>query len=273
MNTTTQEKPTLKMQAVTAIPTVRPFLSSAQLSVMGDACRGEEKEFFMQKFIDLAQQIDTMPKTYEQDGMGDKAIAHLHYFIGASDWYITEKDMDGGVQQAFGYAILNGDNECAELGYISIEEITRCGAELDLHFTPCRLAEIKAGRARADDENKHEAELRAIWNYKGIPQEKQNELIADITAKAQPGAAVGPFTIPTIKYCIEASTSNPETRQGFERGNLHDYTITESKTEANKWIKAYWSRGYWVEVFNDNNKELVAGPFDPDKSLDLPFPF
>lgn len=273
MNTTTQEKTTLKMQAVTAIPLIRPFLSRMQLAVMVDACRGEEKEFFMQKLVDLVQQIDTMPKTYEQDGMGDKAIAHLHYFLGGSDWFITEKDMDGGIKQAFGYAILNDDDECAVLGYISIEEITRCGAELDLHFTPCSLAEVKAGRARADEENKHEAELRAIWNYRGVPQEKQNELIAAITAKAQPGAAVGPFIVPAIKYCIEASTSNPATRQGYERDNLSDYETTHSKAEAKKWIEAYWRRGYWVEVFNDNNKELIAGPFNPDEALTIPFPF
>lgn len=66
-----------------------------------------------------------MPKTYEQDGKGDQATAHLHYFLNGSDWYITEKDMDGGIQQAYGYAILNGDDECAEVGYISIEELTR----------------------------------------------------------------------------------------------------------------------------------------------------
>lgn len=138
---------TLMMQAALAVPTIRPFLSSMQLSVMGDLSRGEEGSFFLQKFIDLQSQISTMPKTWDQDGKGDAAIAYLHYFIGGCDWYITEKDMDGGVQQAFGYAILNGDDECAELGYISITEITRCGAELDLHFTPCTLAEIKAKRA------------------------------------------------------------------------------------------------------------------------------
>lgn len=137
----------LKMQAALAVPTIRPFLSRSQLSVMADACRGEEKEFFMQKFIDLAQQIDTMPKTYEQDGKGDQATAHLHYFLNGSDWYITEKDMDGGIQQAYGYAILNGDDECAECGYISIAEITSYGAELDLHFAPCSLADIKAKRS------------------------------------------------------------------------------------------------------------------------------
>ena len=137
----------LVMQAVLAVPTVRPFLSNTQLLVMSHAGGGEEGPFFLQKFIDLAQQIAAMPKTYEQEDKGDQATAHLHYFVGGCDWYITEKDVDGGVQQAYGYAIINGDDEMAECGYICIEEITRCGAELDLHFTPCTLAEIKAKRA------------------------------------------------------------------------------------------------------------------------------
>lgn len=137
----------LRECAVIAAKSVAPFLSKMQLSAMVDACWGEEGKYFMQKFIDLAQLIDAMPKTYEQDGMGDQATAYLHYFTSGSDWYITEKDMNGGILQAYGYAILNGDDECAEVGYISIEELTRHGAELDLHFTPCRLAEIKARRA------------------------------------------------------------------------------------------------------------------------------
>ena len=136
----------LREHAVIAAKSVAPFLSKMQLSAMVDACWGEEKEYFMQKFIDLASLIDNMPKTYEQDGKGDQATVSLHYFTSGSDWYITEKDMDGGVRQAYGYAILNGDDECAELGYISIEELTSYGAELDLHFSPCSLAEIKAKR-------------------------------------------------------------------------------------------------------------------------------
>lgn len=138
---------TVMMQVEKAAASVRPFLSARQLAAMSGLCEGEEGEFFAQKFVELEQQIDTMPKTYEQDGKGDEATVHLHYFLGASDWYITEKDMDGGVDQAFGYACLNGDEEMAELGYISIAEITRCGAELDLHWTPCTLGEVKARRA------------------------------------------------------------------------------------------------------------------------------
>jgi len=136
------QEPTLKMRAVAAIPHVRPFMSAMQLSVMSDACRGEEKDFFFQKFIDLAQLIDTMPKTYEQNGMGDETVAHLHYFFHGFDWYITEKDIEGGVDQAFGY--MSQNNVIGRGGYTSIEEITGAGAELDLYFKPCKIAEIKS---------------------------------------------------------------------------------------------------------------------------------
>lgn len=136
----------LQMQAALSAPVVRPFLSRVQLSVMADACRGEEGTFFYQQFVSLAQRINDMPTTGQTDGKGDQATVHLHYFLNNSDWYITEKDVDGGIQQAFGYAVLNGDDEMAELGYISIEELTRYGVELDMYFAPCSLAAIKAKR-------------------------------------------------------------------------------------------------------------------------------
>ena len=55
--------------------------------------------------------------------------------------------MEGdGTRQAFGYAVSNGDERNAELGYVDIGELTACGVELDLHFSPCRLSEVKARR-------------------------------------------------------------------------------------------------------------------------------
>lgn len=139
----------LRIQVIKAAHELVPFLSYSQHKTMAVLAGGggDGSDFYTHRILDLANQIETMPKTYEQDGMGDEAIAHLHYFSGSSDWYITEKDMDGGVQQAFGYAILNGDEEMAGLGFISIEELTSHGVELDLHFTPCTLATIKAKRA------------------------------------------------------------------------------------------------------------------------------
>jgi hypothetical protein len=39
-------------------------------------------------------------------------------------------------------------------------------------------------------------DLRAMWDKRGVPKERQDEILADIEAKAKPGAMVGPFQIP-----------------------------------------------------------------------------
>lgn len=41
-----------------------------------------------------------------------------------------------------------------------------------------------------------ETQLRSLWTAEGVPQARQDELIAQIKAKAAPGAMVGPFRIP-----------------------------------------------------------------------------
>jgi len=47
-----------------------------------------------------------------------------------------------------------------------------------------------------NQERDPEAELRALWTRKGVPESVQDALIADIEKKAAPGAQVGPWTIP-----------------------------------------------------------------------------
>ena len=122
---------------------MRPYLSASQIDVMfSNAARGEEKEYFRKLITNLVGHVMTAPVTYQQDGVKDP-MAHFHYFNGGSDWYITELDMDGGVRQAFGYTILNGDMQNAELGYISITELVKHGCELDLNYEPTPLSVIK----------------------------------------------------------------------------------------------------------------------------------
>jgi len=127
---------------IKAVKTVQPFIGPAQLEVMGDACRGEEREFFKLMFVKLAEKVTTMPKTYQTDGQGDNAIVHLHYFLNDMNWYITERDMEDEQIQAFGYCDLGMGYP--ELGYVSIEEITEAGAELDLYWTEKTLGEVKS---------------------------------------------------------------------------------------------------------------------------------
>lgn len=124
-----------------AMPTIRKFVSEPQIQALAEAANGEEREYFINLMIDLAEHLNTMPKTYKQDGKGDDAIVGLHYFRGDMDWYITERDMEDEQLQAFGLADLGYG---AELGYISILELIENGIELDLHWTSKTLAEVKA---------------------------------------------------------------------------------------------------------------------------------
>ena len=135
----------------TEMPLIAKFVSKNQiLALVLGAVDGEESDFFIEKGLEIAKTLKTMPKTYEQDGLGDKSIVHLHYFLGNADWYITEKDMGecpdskevSEQLQAFGLADLGMGYP--ELGYISIEELKSVGAELDLYWTPKTLAEVKA---------------------------------------------------------------------------------------------------------------------------------
>ncbi len=136
-----------KAEAIEAIKTLREYIPRSELNAIVDAMRGEEKQFFFDKSVEMARIIQNMPKTYEQDGKGKQAIAYLHYFRGDADWYITEKDAETpeepGQSQAFGLADLGYGGE---LGYISIVELVSAGVELDLYFEPKTLAEIEDAR-------------------------------------------------------------------------------------------------------------------------------
>lgn len=122
-----------------------------QRRALADALAGPERSWFRAKLAELDRIATAMPRTYQTDGQGDAATAQLHYFTASADWYIVELDAsageDGGHHQAFGLACLNG--EYPELGYISIPELLRCGAELDLHWTPMPVGALKARAAGA----------------------------------------------------------------------------------------------------------------------------
>ena len=133
--------PATKMQAATALHQLKGFIGRNQLAAIDAGIWGEERQFFYDKLVEMAQIVTTMPVTYETDGQGLQAIVKLHYFTAGADFYITERDCEAEQLQAFGKADIFQDG--GELGYISIVEILEGGAELDLHWTPKTLGEIK----------------------------------------------------------------------------------------------------------------------------------
>ena len=119
------------------------LISIPQYEVIKSLLRSsEEKAFFIEAVDFIYSVCNVMPKMLEQDGKGDNAIAYLHYFTANSDFYITEKEVYAGATQAFGLVSLFSSD--FELGYISIAELVQAGAEIDLHFTPKKLGEIKS---------------------------------------------------------------------------------------------------------------------------------
>ena len=57
------------------LPNLKQFLSSTQYSFLtAQADLSEEAEYFQQALNDINNTIETMPKTYEQDGLGDNIV-------------------------------------------------------------------------------------------------------------------------------------------------------------------------------------------------------
>ena len=148
---------------------IKPFLSNQQFAIISDDVTGADYEF--EDVVDrLFTIITTMPTTSlssDNDALrgndesmdsdeskdNEELMVCLHYFMGASEWFIIQKDVRDGPQdkqqQAFGYAVLNGDLQNAELGYISIKALKNLNisqsmsVDIDFHFEPTTLSCVK----------------------------------------------------------------------------------------------------------------------------------
>lgn len=130
------------------------YMPDAQRRTLLKLIDGEEGDYFVHTLEELADRIGKMPKPYETDGQCKDAVVHLHYFVGAVDAWITERDSfhssllrndpECPQHQTFGLITLTGDKGDAELGYISIKELIDNGVELDLHWEPKTLGEVMA---------------------------------------------------------------------------------------------------------------------------------
>lgn len=120
---------------------LRHFIGHSQRAALAEALHGEESPHFEQTIKTIAAGIANMPRPYGTRGQGDNALVVLHYFRGACDWWITERDSTDEQLQAFGLASLGYE---PELGYISIHELLRAGVELDLYWHPVTIGEVRA---------------------------------------------------------------------------------------------------------------------------------
>ena len=170
---------------------LRHFIGRGQLAAMIDGTTGEEGEWFRAKIGELFDTVQTMPKSYETDGQGMRAIARLRYFAGGcAAWLITERDagapddsIPGKQHQAFGHADIFGDG--GELGYISIAEIIAEGGELDLYFTPTPLWKVLKLDEPQDARDALAMELHGV-PYAALPDDgPEQDHIARATASVE----------------------------------------------------------------------------------------
>jgi hypothetical protein len=101
------------------------------------------------------ERLARIPRLYETESIPirDKTL-YLHFFIGGCDWYIAEYDGD---DLFFGYAILNGDEQNAEWGYVSFSELRTISinrieidCELEVHWQPKPASQISKIRIMED---------------------------------------------------------------------------------------------------------------------------
>jgi hypothetical protein len=91
----------------------------------------------------ILEQIPKLNAT-EEIPAKDKII-YLHFFIGASDWYVAEFNGD---DIFFIYAILGGDFFNSEWGYVSFSDLKNINidnfeVDYDLYWEPCKAGEIE----------------------------------------------------------------------------------------------------------------------------------
>lgn len=122
---------------ISALESLDAFMPGRQRrTVLELILTSEERDFFIDKMVELAALAQQIPEIGQTDGQGDDAIVHLHYF-GHGDWWVVEKSRTN--DEAFGFANLG----YPELGYIGMDEIRQSNVELDFHFQPTPLKEIK----------------------------------------------------------------------------------------------------------------------------------
>lgn len=108
------------------LETAKKFIPEMEYSTLLDnATHGEEAEYFKQKIKHVADMGHILYENRDGKSYNSETKLHdkgfIHYFIGSSDWYVCEVDEDN---VGFGYAILNGDIQNAEYGYIDLNEVT-----------------------------------------------------------------------------------------------------------------------------------------------------
>jgi hypothetical protein len=103
---------------LTPFKTVQQILPLNQIKYLKQADKSSEWEL-TSVLENLEKQLQGIP--IRSKVPIENAIIHAHYFMASSDWYVIEWDKTDNM--FFGFVVLNGDLQNAELGYFSFAEL------------------------------------------------------------------------------------------------------------------------------------------------------
>jgi hypothetical protein len=139
----------------------------------------KEGELEYEPILDrLDKEIENIPSKAIEN---DLAIIAAHYFLHGSDWYVLEYHPKNN--EFFGFVVLQGDYQNAELGYFSFSELDQFNKwpnliNLDFYWTPKTLSKLKVQLGIIDASNE-------------IIPDTKNQLIADTYFKENPSKILG----------------------------------------------------------------------------------
>ena len=67
------------------------------------------------------------------------------------------------------------------------------------------------------------------------------------------------------RFVVQAGNIDPSSQHQHVRDQLNDREMHTCRSATNRAARSFLRRGLWVEVYDDESKELLAGPFDPDQ--------
>lgn len=153
----------------------------------------------------------------------DRNFAHPDDVLRAGLKALGFRDsITGSVRDAAEYYYTSGDFVHSHAGIEAYKDaMHRAAVECAMKKEGKAVHAVIAGYPDLSKPEDPEAELRAMWTAKGVPEERQNEILADVAAKAQPGAQVGPFKISEKPIPAGAATeaaADATARKAHEKG-------------------------------------------------------
>ena len=68
------------------------------------------------------------------------------------------------------------------------------------------------------------------------------------------------------RFVVKAGDQDPTGQHHHDRERRIAHELNTSRTAANRAARVFLRRGLWVEIYDDDTRELLAGPFDPDQT-------